>query len=193
MTRLLAKLLAAFTLVWALPAVAQPVDTGHLVAELVARDQSIAPGATTYVALRQKIDKGWHTYWRNSGDSGEATRIAWSLPSGWTAGEIVWPAPTRQPTGPLMNYGYKDEVLLPVAITAPASAKPGEIVTLKAHATFLVCEEICVPEEAELTLALPLLQGIQAVQPLPNVGMRRGWYALGKHQATGKQHAAAVV
>ena len=156
MTRLLAKLLAAFTLVWALPAVAQPVDTGHLVAELVARDQSIAPGATTYVALRQKIDKGWHTYWRNSGDSGEATRIAWTLPGGWTAGEIVWPAPTRQPTGPLMNYGYKDEVLLPVPITAPATAKPGETVTLKAQATFLVCEEICVPEDAELTLSLPV-------------------------------------
>lgn len=165
MTRLLAKLLAAFTLVWALPAAAQPVDTGHLVAELVARDQSIAPGATTYVALRQKIDKGWHTYWRNSGDSGEATRIAWTLPGGWTAGEIVWPAPTRQPTGPLMNYGYKDEVLLPVAITAPASAKPGEIVTLKAHATFLVCEEICVPEEAELTLALPVAEGLAEPNP----------------------------
>lgn len=165
MMRLLAKLLAAFTLVWALPAVAQPVDTGHLVAELVARDQSIAPGATTYVALRQKIDKGWHTYWRNSGDSGEATRIAWSLPSGWTAGEIVWPAPTRQPTGPLMNYGYKDEVLLPVPITAPATAKPGETVTLKAQATFLVCEEICVPEDAELTLSLPVAEGLAEPNP----------------------------
>ncbi|CAN7180695.1 protein-disulfide reductase DsbD family protein [Phenylobacterium sp. LjRoot164] len=165
MTRLLAKLLAAFTLVWALPAAAQPVDTGHLVAELVARDQSIAPGATTYVALRQKIDKGWHTYWRNSGDSGEATRIAWTLPGGWTAGEIVWPAPTRQPTGPLMNYGYKDEVLLPVPITAPATAKPGETVTLKAHASFLVCEEICVPEDAELTLSLPVAEGLAEPNP----------------------------
>jgi thiol:disulfide interchange protein DsbD len=165
MTRLFAKLLAAFTLVWALPAAAQPVDTGHLVAELVARDQSIAPGATTYVALRQKIDKGWHTYWRNSGDSGEATRIAWTLPAGWTAGDIVWPAPKRQPTGPLMNYGYQDEVLLPVPITAPASAKPGETVTLKAHATFLVCEEICVPEDAELTLSLPVREGLAEPNP----------------------------
>lgn len=165
MTRFLAKLLAAFTLAWAAPAAAQPVDTGHLVAELVARDQSIAPGSTTYVALRQKIDKGWHTYWRNSGDSGEATRIAWTLPSGWTAGEIVWPAPHRQPTGPLMNYGYTDEVLLPVPLTAPASAKPGETVVLKAHATFLVCEEICVPEEAELSLSLPVDEGLAEPNP----------------------------
>lgn len=165
MTRLFAKLLAALTLAWAIPASAEPVDTGHLVAELVARDQSIAPGSTTYVALRQKIDKGWHTYWRNSGDSGEATKIAWTLPPGWTAGEIVWPAPTRQPTGPLMNYGYKDEVLLAVPITAPADAKPGETVTLKAAASFLVCEEICVPEDAALTLSLPVKDGLAAPNP----------------------------
>ncbi len=165
MTRFFARLLAAFAVLGAAPAMAQPVDTGHLVAELVARDQSIAPGATTYVALRQKIDKGWHTYWRNSGDSGEATRIAWTLPAGWTAGDIVWPAPTRQPTGPLMNYGYQGEVLLPVPVTAPADAKPGEMVTLKAAATFLVCEEICVPEDAVLTLSLPVAEGLAEPNP----------------------------
>ena len=165
MTRLLPKLLAVLALLWAAPALAQPVDTGHLVAELVARDQSIAPGATTYVALRQKIDKGWHTYWRNSGDSGEATRIAWTLPGGWTAGEIVWPAPTRQPTGPLMNYGYQGEVLLPVPVTAPADARPGQIVTLTADATFLVCEEICVPEQATLTFSLPVRDGLAEPDP----------------------------
>jgi len=165
MTRFLARMLAALTLLAAFPAAAQPVDTGHLVAELVARDQSVAPGSTTYVALRQKIDKGWHTYWRNSGDSGEATRIAWTLPAGWTAGDIVWPAPSRQPTGPLMNYGYHDEVLLPVPITAPASARPGETITLKAAASFLVCEEICVPEDAVLTLTVRVADGLAKPDP----------------------------
>jgi thiol:disulfide interchange protein DsbD len=164
-TRFFAGLLAAFAMLVAAPALAQPVDTGHLTAELVARDQSIAPGATTYVALRQKIDKGWHTYWRNSGDSGEATSVVWTLPPGWTAGEIVWPAPHRQPTGPLMNYGYQGEVLLPVPITAPADARPGEIVTLKAAASFLVCEEICVPEDAVLTLSLPVVEGLAKPDP----------------------------
>jgi thiol:disulfide interchange protein len=163
--RFFAGLLAAFAMLVAAPALAQPVDTGHLTAELVARDQSIAPGATTYVALRQKIDKGWHTYWRNSGDSGEATSVVWTLPKGWTAGDIVWPAPHRQPTGPLMNYGYQGEVLLPVPITAPADARPGEIVTLKAAASFLVCEEICVPEDAVLTLSLPVVEGLAKPDP----------------------------
>ncbi len=166
MIRLLAKLIAALALLTAFPAMAQPVDTGHLEAELVARDQSIAPGSTTYVALRQKIDKGWHTYWRNSGDSGEATSIQWTLPEGWKAGDIVWPAPHRQPTGPLMNYGYQGEVLLPVPITAPASARPGETVTFKAAASFLVCEEICVPEDAVLTISLPVRDGLAEPNPV---------------------------
>ncbi len=133
-----------------------PVDTGHLVAELVPEKASIAPGETIHVALRQRIDKGWHTYWRNPGDSGEATQIKWALPAGWSAGEIVWPTPDRQPTGPLMNYGYSGEVLLPVALTAPAGAAPGQTVELTAAVAFLVCEEICVPEDAVLGIRLPI-------------------------------------
>jgi len=154
MMRVLAGLVAVLLL--AAPAVAAPVDTGHLTAELVAQSQGIAPGQTIHVALRQKIQKGWHTYWRNAGDSGEPTRIAWTLPPGWRAGAFVWPAPHRQPTGPLMNYGYAGEVLLPLTITAPSDARPGETVELKAAAAFLVCEEICVPEDAVLDLALPV-------------------------------------
>lgn len=168
MARFLAHLFAAVLALAAAPVLAAPIDTGHLEAELVAQTRSIAPGRTVHVALRQEIDKGWHTYWRNSGDSGEPTTIAWTLPPGWKAGDIVWAPPHRQPIGPLMNYGYADEVLLPVAITAPADATPGQTVTLAAKANFLVCEEICVPEEASLTLALQVLA--DAPQPNPRWG-----------------------
>ena len=166
MTRLPARALAvlAMAAAFAFPAMAAPVQTGHIEAELVARDAGVTPGGTVYVALRQKIQKGWHTYWRNSGDSGEATQISWTLPAGWSAGEIVWAPPSRQPTGPLMNYGYQGEVLLPVAITAPKSARPGDTITLKAAAAFLVCEDICVPEDAVLTLDLPVV----AAAPQPD-------------------------
>ena len=141
------------------PAAAQPVNTGHLTAELVSETQGITPGQTIYVALRQQIQPHWHTYWRNAGDSGEATRIKWTLPAGWTAGDFIWPTPHRLPVGPLVNYGYEGEVLLPMALTAPASAQPGQTVTLTAAAAFLVCYEICVPEDAVLTLRLPVTAG----------------------------------
>ncbi len=159
MSRLLAAAAAAFALLVPAAAQAEPVDTGHLVAELVPQEQGAVPGSTVYVALRQQIDAGWHTYWRNPGDSGQATRITWTLPEGWQAGEIVWPTPTRLPIGPLLNYGYAGEVLLPVPIQIPATAKPGSTVTLKAEAAFLVCEEICIPEDASLTLDLPIVAG----------------------------------
>ena len=151
LTTFLALLLA----LTAAPALAAPVNTGHIKAELVAQEAAV-PGGTVYVALRQDIDAGWHTYWRNPGDSGEPTRITWTLPAGWKAGEIVWPTPTRQQIGPLMNYGYSGDVLLPTPIEVPASAKPGQTVKVSAQVLFLVCADICIPEEALLTLDLPI-------------------------------------
>jgi thiol:disulfide interchange protein DsbD len=145
-----------FALAVAGQALAQPVNTGHLTAELVSEKQGIAPGETIHIALHQQIQKGWHTYWRNAGDSGEATRIKWALPAGWSAGDFIWPTPHRLPVGPLVNYGYQDEVLLPLTLTAPATAKGGQTVTLSGAASFLVCAEICVPEDATLTIALPV-------------------------------------
>ena len=135
---------------------AGPVNTGHIQAELVAQTQGVAPGGTAYVAIRQDIAKGWHTYWRNPGDSGEATSAKWITPTGWSVGDWVWPSPQRLPLGPLMNYGYVGQVLLPVAINVPASAKPGTTATLQADVTFLVCADICVPEDAKLELSIPV-------------------------------------
>jgi len=124
-------------------------------AELVAAVENIQPGVPFSVGLHQRIAPGWHTYWKNPGDSGEPTRITWTLPAGFTASEIRWPVPEANPVGPLMNFGYSDSLLLPVTITPPRSLS-GESVELKARANWLVCEEICIPESAELSLTLPI-------------------------------------
>src|SRR5678815_4755859 len=139
---------AVFALILPGAAAAQPVNTGHLQAELVSGAQGIAPGETIHIALRQKIRKDWHTYWRNAGDSGEATKVTWLLPPGFTASDFTWPTPHRLPVGPLVNYGYEDEVLLPVSLTAPASAKPGQTVALAGEGAFLDGAGSCVPEDA---------------------------------------------
>ncbi len=140
-------------------------NTGHLTAQLVAETTGVAPGGQAYVAIRQSIAKGWHTYWRNPGDSGEATSVKWTLPTGWSAGDLVWPAPLRLPLGPLMNYGYVGQVLLPAPIAVPASAKVGSTQVLKADVEFLVCADICVPEDAKLQLSLPVVGGTPAPNP----------------------------
>ena len=125
-------------------------------ARLVAEDRAIAPGGTTTVALVEDIAPGWHTYWKNPGDAGAPTRIEWKLPEGWKAGDIQWPRPKRLPVGPLMDYGYEGQPWLLVPVTAPAGAKPAETVTLRAHASWLVCSNVCVPEESDLVLTLPV-------------------------------------
>ena len=135
---------------------AAPARAGHVMAELVAEKTALVPGATTTVALRLAIDPGWHTYWRNPGESGLPTTLAWRLPPGYAAGDIVWPAPRALPAGPLVNFGYEGDVLHLVPIAVPADAKPGSEATLAARADWLVCRETCIPEGADLTLALPI-------------------------------------
>ena len=109
-----------------LGAAAQPVRTPHVTTELVAESLAVAPGSTLQAAVVLTADKGWHTYWRNPGDAGEATAIAWTLPEGWRAGDIVWPAPHRLPVGPIMNYGYEGRVLLvsPIQIQRTRADRP---------------------------------------------------------------------
>ena len=140
----------------AAPAWAVPVKTPHVEAELVADREALVPGEPITLALRLAMIPGWHTYWRNPGDSGEPTRIAWRLPPGFSAGTIEWPVPQRIPVGPLMNFGYKGEVLLPVRLKVPRSLPAGGTVTLAAKANWLVCEVPCIAEEAELSIALPV-------------------------------------
>ncbi|RIA56912.1 protein-disulfide reductase DsbD family protein [Dichotomicrobium thermohalophilum] len=123
--------------------------------DLLSETAAIRPGQTFWVALRQKIAPGWHTYWENPGDSGEPTRIDWTLPEGFAVSDIHWPPPKAIPYGTLMNYGYADEALLLVQITPPEGLS-AEKVTLRAESRWLVCEEICIPEDgkARLTLAV---------------------------------------
>ncbi len=136
-----------------LPAGANPVRRDHIDVELVASTTSVEPGQIMTVALRLKPDEHWHTYWKNPGDSGLATQIDWVLPEGFKAGPIQWPAPERIDVGPLANYGYNGEVLLLTDIEVPDRVPAN--VPIRADAFWLVCEEICIPGEAELTLNLP--------------------------------------
>ena len=148
-------LLASVTSVWAVG----PVRTPHVEAELIARHTSIVSGQPIEAALRLKIIDHWHTYWRNPGDSGLPTRLTWTLPGGFSAGPIEWPYPRKLPLGPLMNFGYEGEVLHLVTIQTAENLKAGATITLKAKADWLVCSDVCIPEDALLSLTLPVRKG----------------------------------
>ena len=130
----------------------EAVDTGKVVAQLVSSHNTAPAGSTIQVALRTVLDDKWHTYWRNPGDSGEPVQIDWRLPEGASAGEIVWPLPAAIPTGPLINYGFEGIPYFPVEITLPADAQAGEMVVIDAGVYYLVCYDVCIPEDADLSL-----------------------------------------
>lgn len=132
-------------------------DTSNLVkAELIAEPDAITPGEPFWVGVRMRMKEHWHTYWRNPGDSGEATRVDWSLPQGFSAGEIVWPTPNVLRVGPLANFGYENETILLVQITPPKALPASTPVDLKGRLSYLVCEKQCIPGEASLNLTLPV-------------------------------------
>lgn len=139
-----------------LAAESSAVTSPRVSATLLSGRDAVAPGERFHVALVQKIAPGWHTYWQNPGDSGEPTKVEWTLPEGVKAGPIQWPAPKAIPVEPLVNFGFEGTVLLPIEITVPATAKPGESLSLGASATWLVCEKICIPEEGAFRLDLPV-------------------------------------
>jgi thiol:disulfide interchange protein len=130
------------------------VVTEHVRAELLVHaPEGVAPGKPVWLGLSIAHQPHWHTYWKNPGDSGLPTTLSWKLPDGVTAGEIQWPTPKRLPFGPLLNYGYDDRLLLPVALTV-ADGFSSDL-EVKLRADWLVCEEICIPETGEFSLRIP--------------------------------------
>jgi thiol:disulfide interchange protein len=136
------------------------VTTPQVRAELMAHAPGgIQPGEQVWVGLQLTHQPGWHTYWKNSGDSGLPTQLEWTLPPGVMAGDIAWPAPKKIPIGNLANYGYDHTVLLPVPLTVTPDFKPSLLASeleVKLKAAWLVCRKECIPEEGEFTLKIPV-------------------------------------
>lgn len=116
---------------------------------------SVAVGDQFEVLLRQDIDPGWHTYWKNPGDSGAPPDISWQAPAGVTIGELAYPYPERIPYGPLMNFGYHDQVLMPFTVAVDDDFD-AQSVELQGEGRVLVCADICIPQKVSVSLSIPV-------------------------------------
>jgi thiol:disulfide interchange protein len=129
-----------------------PANVPHLHVQLVVPSSTIGlPGQPTPAGLYFKLESGWHVYWKNAGEAGEPPRIKWMLPQGLTVTDLQFPVPQRLPMGPLMDYGYENEVMFPFTISADPGASAGTA-TLHAHVTWLVCREVCLPGKTDLEI-----------------------------------------
>jgi DsbC/DsbD-like thiol-disulfide interchange protein len=131
-----------------------PIPHGTL--ELIAEKQWIAAGLPFNLALRFELEKGWHVYWVNPGDSGEPPRVTWDLPAGIKTGAIEWPAPRRLGTPTIVDYGYEDAVTLVVPMHADATLSSQNAAQIAANVKVLVCREMCIPGKAQVSLTLPV-------------------------------------
>lgn len=137
---------------------AESVFTGKgLTVAVVSEVNSVTPGRAFHVGLLIRHDAGYHTYWRNPGLAGVPTQLKWSLPKGWTAGDIEWPAPDKVLMARIRTHGYEREVLLMVKITPPAQC--GTSVKLKIKASWMCCARECNPGFCDLALELPVSAG----------------------------------
>jgi DsbC/DsbD-like thiol-disulfide interchange protein len=145
---------------------ASPIPHGTV--ELIAENQSIAIGHPFNLGLHFQLEKGWHIYWVNPGDSGEPPRVTWQLPPGLSPGGIEWPVPRRLGTSSVVDFGYQDAVTLIVPVHAETSLPAQPSAQLGAEIKLLVCREICIPSKTQLSLTLP----IQSQPPAPDVRTR---------------------
>ena len=134
----------------------EPTDTGRVVAQLVTSHDQIDAGEEFYVALVTTMDPEWHIYWKNPGDSGEPVDIYWGDAPTTQVGDIIWPLPDTIPTGPIINYGFDGRAVFPMPVTAPANLSDGDVISLDAEITYLVCKDICIPESAKLSVAVTI-------------------------------------
>ena len=143
------------------------VQTPEVRAELVAyAPQGIGKGAPLELGLLLQHQPGWHTYWKNPGDSGLPTELRWNLPEGLQTSAVHWPTPQKIKIGRLANFGFEDTVLLPVTVTVEPGFRPApgaSDITVRLSASWLVCRTECIPQDGEFELRLPL-QGSVATQ-----------------------------
>lgn len=160
---LAAALLLAASALAPPPADAQParkITAPHVTVEVISSQPALQTKTATWLGLRFILEPGWHIYWVNPGDSGGPPTVFWQPPAGMTPGDFEWPAPERIPYGPLVNYGYHGDVVLPFTLTAGSPEG-----TLSANVSWLVCKEVCIAGKGRLAIAFPLTGDARAAAP----------------------------
>ena len=140
--------------------VSSVVTTPQVRAELIAHaPQGVQAGQPLWLGLQLTHQAGWHTYWRNPGDSGLATQLSWQLPTGMQAGDTLWPLPHMITVGNMVNHGFENTVLLAVPVQISKTFKPGAT-EVRLQADWLVCKQECIPQSGQFVLKLPAAASI---------------------------------
>src|SRR5260370_36569079 len=140
------------SLLLAYSAAAQKVNAQHAKLELLA--EPATSSGQIQLGVHFILEKAWHIYWINPGDSGQPPDFHWQLPPGFTVGAIQWPHAERMRNGRMADYGYHDETLLLVALHVPQN-HPTKSADVALDAKWLISPEVCLPDHPQLPFTLP--------------------------------------
>ncbi len=146
-------------------------QAAHTQVRLILAADTAKAGDTVWAGVDMKMEPAWHTYWKNPGAAGLATKIEWHLPAGVTAGEIQWPLPEKLSPAEVTTYGYDNEVVLLVPLKLAADLKPGPL-DLKAKVSWLECKEVCIPGSGSVQATLNI--GTET-KPSANAALLQSW------------------
>jgi thiol:disulfide interchange protein DsbD len=124
---------------------ANTVNTGHAEVSIIKNSATIVNKDELFIGIRMDMQNHWHTYWKNPGDSGGPLKVKWQVPSEYKIYDVQWPAPELIPYPPLMTYGYENFVIFPFKIDI---SEGQSLDYININIDFLICEDICVPEQA---------------------------------------------
>jgi len=137
---------------------AQRISAKHAQLELISQQSAAVPGEQLWLGVHFILEKGWHIYWVNPGDSGQPPVFQWQLPPGFVAGEVQWPRPEKMRHSQMADYGYHDETLLLLPVQTPTQAPKSGRIDIGAEAKWLICREVCIPDHAHLQLSVPVAE-----------------------------------
>lgn len=147
-------------LAWIAASPAAPYSGQHAKVELLADVSEIVPGETFHLGLRYELEPHWHVYWKNPGASGLAPEVDWDLPEGFEVGAMEFPRPERFELSGLVSYAHEGAPLFIVPVQAPFELQAGDTVTVQASVFWLICKDVCIADDAELELRLPVSDGM---------------------------------
>ena len=129
---------------------ANSVNSGHAEISLIKYNQSELSNDKNLIGIKMDMQKNWHTYWKNPGDSGGPIKIIWKTSENISIGQIKWPTPELIPYDPLMTYGYKDFVIFPFEYVKNFDGNAD----IELDLDFLICDDVCIPEKAKIQTTL---------------------------------------
>jgi DsbC/DsbD-like thiol-disulfide interchange protein len=169
MIAFLAGLISCVVAVGAQPDAPTGAGRPHARARLIAETTGLAPGQTGYLGVTFDIDPGWHLYWDGQNETGFPVQVKPSLPTGYSAGQLLWPAPVRHispgPGDGILDHIYEKRVTLLLPVTVPADAKAGDSATFAADLEWLVCERACIPGQGHVSVTVPIVASPDSAKP----------------------------